>query len=546
MNPVWSLRVPWYGVGAATAALLMCGTKVGVDAQKREAPVPTFQTSDRCMACHNGMQTTAGEDVSIGFLWRASVMANSARDPYWQASVRRETIEHPESTAEIEDECSTCHMPMTRYEAKRQGRRGEVFAHLPFEAHRKESRAAEDGVSCSVCHQISPAHLGTDASFNGGFVLAEPGSAGVRPEYGPFDVDAGHTRIMRSSSEGFQPTRGDHVRQSALCATCHTLRTTARGPRGEAIGSLPEQMPYQEWLHSDYKNSQSCQSCHMPVINEPVAITRVLGIPREGVARHEFVAANFFLQRMLNRYRDELRVLAMPQELTQAADRTVRYLQSQAARVTISDVGARDGRLQAVVTVQNLGGHKLPTAYPSRRSWIHLTVRDRTHQVIFESGAVRPDGSIAGNDNDADPGRFEPHYAEIRDAAQVQIYESILADPQGAVTTGLLSAVGYLKDNRVLPRGFDKRTAHGDIAVHGAAADDDDFTGGEDRVRYDVPIGQAAGPFDVEAELLYQPIGYRWAANLKRYDNAAEPRRFTGYYDAMAPAATVRLAYATR
>ncbi|MCK7480375.1 MAG: hypothetical protein M0C28_26330 [Candidatus Moduliflexus flocculans] len=36
------------------------------------------------------------------------------------------------------------------------------------------------------------------------------------------------------------------------------------------------------------------------------------------------------------------------------------------------------------------------------------------------------------------------------------------------MTTVLLSASQYLKDNRILPAGFDKATAHGDIAVRGA------------------------------------------------------------------------------
>src|ERR1700736_1470155 len=93
---------------------------------------PKFQTSDRCLACHNGLTAPSGKDVSIGFDWRSSIMANSARDPYWQASVRREVIDHPESKAVIEDECATCHMPMARYEAKVEGHKGEVFAHLPF------------------------------------------------------------------------------------------------------------------------------------------------------------------------------------------------------------------------------------------------------------------------------------------------------------------------------------------------------------------------------------------------------------------------------
>jgi hypothetical protein len=61
-----------------------------------------------------------------------------------------------------------------------------------------------------------------------------------------------------------------------------------------------------------------------------------------------------------------------------------------------------------------------------------------------------------------------------------------------------------------------------------------------------VPVAAADGPFEVEAELLYQPIGHRWAQNLKSYSSAAEPRRFMGYYDAMADGATATLARARR
>ena len=73
-----------------------------------------------------------------------------------------------------------------------------------------------------------------------------------------------------------------------------------------------------------------------------------------------------------------------------------------------------DGRLDADVVVRNLTGHKLPTGYPSRRVWLHVTVRDAAGAVVFESGAVEPTGAIAGNDNDADRERVEPHYDEIR------------------------------------------------------------------------------------------------------------------------------------
>src|SRR6202030_2693882 len=69
-----------------------------------KAAKPSFQTSDRCLACHNGIVTPSGEDVSIGFAWRSSMMGNSSRDPYRQGSVRRGSIDHPESQAGGEDE----------------------------------------------------------------------------------------------------------------------------------------------------------------------------------------------------------------------------------------------------------------------------------------------------------------------------------------------------------------------------------------------------------------------------------------------------------
>ena len=508
--------------------------------------LPQFQTSDRCIACHNGLVAPSGEDVSIGFDWRASMMANSSRDPYWQASVRRESIDHAESKEAIEDECSICHMPIPRLNAKVRGRHGEVFSHLPFAADDKEGRQAADGVSCSVCHQIGKERLGTSESFNGGFVVAAPADPNARPEYGPYEVDRGHTRIMNTSSEGYRPIQAEHMRQSEMCATCHTLITNALGPGGTSIGRLPEQVPYQEWLHSDFKNTQSCQSCHMPAVKEPVPITRVFGVPREGVSRHTFIAANFFMQRMLNRYRDALGVAALPQELATAADQTIRFLGAEAARIRIDEVQVESGRLRADIVVENLGGHKLPTAHPSRRVWLHVIVRDGSGRPVFESGAVNPDGSVQGNDNDADASKFEPHYTEVRSGDEVQIYESIIADANGRVTTGLLAAVQYVKDNRLLPRGFDKRTAEADVAVHGGALDDPDFVGAADRVRYSASIANAQGPFVVEAELLYQPIGYRWANNLKAYGKDPEPRRFTGYYDQMTAAATATLARARR
>ena len=147
-----------------------------------------------------------------------------------------------------------------------------------------------------------------------------------------------------------------------------------------------------------------------------------------------------------------------------------------------------------------------------------------------------------GNDNDADATRFEPHYTEITNPDQVQIYEDIMV---GSRTTsrppGLLTAVRFIKDNRLLPRGFDKRAADArDRRRKVAPSTMHNFTGGGDKIRYTVDLGNAQGPFQVEAELWFQPISYRWANNLKPYD-AMEPQRFTRYYDSMSSGSAVML-----
>jgi hypothetical protein len=350
--------------------------------------------------------------------------------------------------------------------------------------------------------------------------------------FGPFQIDEGRTNLMRSAT-GLTPTESLHVRRSELCASCHTLFTQALDPTGRAVGRLPEQVPFLEWQHSAYNTERSCQDCHMPPVAEPTPITSVLGEPREGLSRHTFLGGNVFMLRMLNRYRTDLGVTAPSHELAAAAAATARQLQTETATLRIADARRTGSSATFTIIVENLTGHKLPTGYPSRRAWLHVIARDATGQVLFESGQVAPTGAIAGNANDEAAARYEPHYEEIRSADQVQIYESVMVDVKGTPTTGLLQGVRYVKDNRLLPRGFDKSTATADVAVHGAAAGDSDFQSGGDRVRYAIDVSKAQAPITLEAELRFQTISFRWAENLKAYD-AMETRRFVTWYSEMA------------
>ncbi len=499
----------------------------------------TFVTSDQCIACHSNLTDADGNNVSIGHVWRGSMMANSARDPYWQAGVRREVMDHPDAGAAIEDTCATCHMPMARLLARSEGRLGTVFDTL--EAARQGDAAAMlalDGVSCTTCHQIRPDNFGEESSFDGNFVIG----AGTEPQiFGPFEVDNGLRRVMQSAT-GFAPEQSMHIQESELCATCHTLFTTSLDSVGREQSRFPEQTPYLEWRHSAYANSQSCQSCHMPEA-ALAPISSVLGVPREHFSQHVFRGGNAFMLGLLDRYRDELMVTAPSADLERAAAATRDHLATATASLEISGVTNDQGRYVIDLEVTNLAGHKLPTAYPSRRVWIHLAVYDSSGNPIFESGALRADGSIAGNDNDADASSFEPHHRVIEDPGQVQIYEPIIVDGAGRVTTGLLSAVAYAKDNRLLPQGFDKSSAEPAVKVHGAAQGDADFLAGGDSIRYRVAAPAEVGEIEVQARLMFQTIGYRWAENLAAYD-AVETRRFVSYYTDNSEASAVVLAEA--
>lgn len=517
-----------------------CGL-AGVAGQRAQT-VPLFAASDRCQACHNGLRTPSGDVVSMGVEWRASVMAHTARDPYWMASVRREVMDHPGAQAAIEHECSRCHMPMAHFTQVAAGGTGTLFEMLQAGAAHPHAALAADGTSCTVCHQVRPDSLGSRESFNGRFAIDTATPVGMRAVYGPFPVKPGPASVMRSASN-FTPAESPHVTSSELCGSCHTLFTHALGAEGNGASELPEQAPYLEWQHSAYRETKGCVSCHMPLVQEPVPIATTLGESRRGVVRHTFRGGNAFMLRMLDRQRADLGVTVAAKEMDAAARDTEAFLQRETASLSIEGLARPGGRVQFTVAVANRAGHKFPSAYPSRRAWLHVTVRDAAGAVLFESGALAPEGRIAGNDNDADAAAYEAHHGVITAADQVQIYEDIMVDAAGRVTTGLLSGVRYVKDNRLLPDGFDKRTASADVAVQGDALGDEDFVAGGDRVRYDVEV-KDAGAVTVEAELLYQPVGFRWAENLRQV-RAAEPERFVRFYEAARGTTAVRVAHAS-
>lgn len=503
-----------------------------------------FTGSGNCALCHSGLVDSSGADVSIDSHWRSTMMGNAAKDPLWQAKVSSEVARFPALQGVIEEKCSRCHTPMARTQASTDGVPVGLLDGGFLDPSHALHEAAMDGVSCSLCHQIQDVDLGLPDSYTGGFAIDTSALPPDRPIFGSF-ADP-FTNPMRMHV-GYTPVQGVQMSESALCGTCHTLYTPVVDASGQLLGiEFPEQTPFLEWAHSSYANSAqefaSCQECHMPEAAGSVVVSNrpwwLEGRP--GFEQHYFVGGNAFMLSMLRTSLAELGVTATAGDLDATITRTVDQLHTGTAALSVVEAQVSGSTLTFAVDVHNLAGHKLPSGIPLRRVWLNVMVRDKRGRIVFESGRAHTNGAIAGNDADAFPGAYEPHYDVITASDQVQIYEPVMLDSDGLVTYTFIRAASYAKDNRLLPLGFDKATAGDDFAVRGAAATDVDFVGGSDRVMYQVNVQGARMPLRVTAKLQYQAIGHRAYEDLRSV-NTPQVADFSAMYSAM-PKAPVTLA----
>ncbi len=485
-----------------------------------------FSGSGNCTWCHNNLKDDHGQNVSIETDWSATMMANAARDPFWKAKVRTELNRNPHLTDLINDKCSRCHAPMANFEAKKKHEKVAILADDNGFLNPNHPRhdQAMNGVSCTLCHQIQDSpKLGTLASFTGKYEIGDK-----RQIFGPFDNLFPYPMVMKT---GYTPIYSMHIQESEICATCHNLKTPYVDEFGTVLSTtpeseFPEQMPYTEWLNSDYTATDSCQDCHMARANGVAISNKPMWLPeRNKFAIHEFVGANKLILNMFNDNKQQLGVTSNNFADTIAATDTI--LKS-AANIKLLKQNLRQGQLNFTLKINSKTGHKLPSAYPSRRVILHVTVTDAQNRVVFESGKINSDGSVQGVDADTDALAFEPHYELITSPQQVQVYEAIMGDSNDQVTYTLLRGMQYLKDNRLLPLGFNKVTVPDDVAVMGAAYQDNNFTGGSDRISYRIN-GLSSGSYKVRAELVYQTISFGFARDLFE-DDSAEVNDFKKMY----------------
>ncbi|MEJ5262588.1 MAG: T9SS type A sorting domain-containing protein [Ignavibacterium sp.] len=459
-----------------------------------------FSGSGNCAMCHTGdgdVLSQNGVDISPPTYWRSTMMANSSKDPFWRAMVAEEVHNYPQLQQTIETTCTRCHAPMGYTEAIYNGHQNYSISQM------KQDPIANDGVSCTACHQIKPDNFGLQSSYSGHYVIENDSII-----YGPYENP--ETNVM-NMVVNFLPVYSTHMNKSELCATCHTLFTPYLDNQGQIAGQFPEQTPYLEWKNSIYSaQNVQCQDCHMPVTYDPIDIATIPPshqVLRSPYWKHEFVGGNVYMLKMLKNNIDSLGITASPENFDSTIARAEFNLTQKTLELEVYDLFENDS-LSIKVKLTNKAGHKLPAGIPFRRMWIHLKVQDATGNVIFESGNWNSNGEIIGLNSD-----YEPHYDVIRNTNDVQIYEGVMIDVDGNVTNRLLRASQYIKDNRIPPSGFTStHPSYDTTAIFGNALNDLNFNkengvegSGSDVITYRIPALNNT-TYTISAEVCFQSI----------------------------------------
>lgn len=558
--------------------------------------VGVFTEANTCGQCHRAStdgdpavsavmrdpRADSGSDISPSTQWGHSMMAHAFPDPYYHAKLADELELFPDIAATIEDKCLTCHAPMGRTHAHQTGIGLETGGDcaVPDGCYRLnaalDTMHAKAGVSCTVCHQIKADGLGTEDGISGGFVIADELDPDAFTVFGPYlNPHPGGSNVMLDRS-GYAAQFGAQLQGSEFCAVCHTLYTGSLNVNdGTPTGrKFLEQGPYLEWQLSEFgpggSSPESCQDCHQPQPEGDADTTRIAVRPNGTVNEmwpernpfhvHELVGGNTHVLEMYSAYSD---LLGLERSTTasgfqEKVEQTRAFLSGRSAELSIDRFELAGQTLHVSVLVTNRTGHKLPTAYPSRRVWVNLVVRDNAGGVLFDSGSPDANGRLGIDERMLTPAClesskpvgfdstpcYEPHRDLITRDDEVAVYEAVMADSNADITHVLLHADGLLKDNRLPPAGFTVTEAAAlepQIVPVGVGGDTDfnnDGSGegsGSDLVAYQVDTGGRAGPFSVEARLLYQSIKPSFVESMR--SSAPRVVRFKVMYDSIPPPA---------
>lgn len=492
-----------------------------------------FMTSDICSGCHDtasliayktpDMMTNIGGhnfNLSTYGEWSASMMGLAGRDPVFFAQVETERTLHPELADAIDNKCFSCHGVMGQRQLKRDTGGERPFTHDivyagPGHPDAYYGALARDGISCTICHGMSPENMATPETYTGQFKMAPDDVI-----YGPYEEPQTYSMDL---AMGVKPKFSAHIKDSAVCGSCHTVTVQQLDldveytPETFAEAHVHhEQTTYLEWKNSAYwqpdypAETKSCQSCHMPQavedippftpdnplklayrvanIQDPLYPDYINEAPekdialklRESYSRHTLTGINLFVKQMFQQFTDILGIVPVSpninrrenavEALALAGVTGLHMAKVKTARVSVSDIARTDTDLVATVKIDSMVGHKFPSGVGFRRAFVEFRIEGEHGKVLWASGRPNRLGVIVGADGEALATEFsrsewQPHHTEINSSDQVQIYEERYRDSRGDLTTSFLGLWQKVKDNRIVPNGWAAESA-GQVSSH--------------------------------------------------------------------------------
>ncbi len=441
------------------------------------------QPSINCTFCHSDYS----EQYAPFDTWVGSMMAQSARDPIWHA-----TVAIANQDAHLSGEfCIRCHAPGGWLNGRSESAQIED---LNFDDL--------DGINCHFCHRVVNPELGADSAV--GYpvegqdpdpdveVLSPLAKAGLIPQghgnarfvIDPRDVRRGPFSDIPANLHGTSDW-GESVwlitspfhSKSEFCGTCHDVSNpvftkdangqyalnTLNSPHPTQMPSdmFPEQRTYSEWKNSQFADGgvefadgrfggaldgpmQSCQDCHMPDQVGGGCVFTKYGEPwfqRPNMPQHSFAGSNTWVIDAIAHQlgKDAEAVGLTPDRVQTSKARNVQMLRDASDMELVQDGGSLR------VRVINQSGHKLPSGYPEgRRMWVNVRFLDANGGVVAEHGGY-------------------DHEEAVLTGLPTKVYEAKHGiDAAVAAATGLPAGENFhlalantkFKDNRIPPRGF--------------------------------------------------------------------------------------------
>lgn len=320
--------------------------------------------------------------------WRQSLHSNAFRTPFYRTSVN---ILIRTKGIEFSRHCDSCHNPV-----------GVVTGVLTSGSQLDRS-FDRDGLTCTVCHSIQRV---TSTLGNGSYVMGVP-AALVDENGNRIPGKVPDSEILAHLDRHSKAVMRDLLHQPEFCASCHKANLP---PLLNGYKWIRAFTVYDEWQNSKFSHRNpltfyaadftTCQGCHMKRVPVPVTV-KEYGAKQGTLVSHRWPAGNtavpfyYGLDEQLDKTIEFLKTgnylnVDIFGLKVAGSDRLIAPLGRVPFTLKPNDVVEAD----VVVQNKNIGHSLIPEVRDLYEAWVQFSVNDASGATIYESGFLKPDGSL--------------------------------------------------------------------------------------------------------------------------------------------------------